>query len=176
VDHVDVSTVVYLPPPDVYAFLLDFPRYAKYSKHLRDVSAAGDGGPGTEYALRFAWWKLTYTVRSEVTAIDPPERIEWRVTRDVDAAGYWQVDPLDGQRLPEAPPDAEAACRVRLRVRFRPDSVDAGAIDLPRFVSMDWLVERVVPIIEREAQRVVERIVADLEGRERPVELTVTTS
>jgi len=41
---------------------------------------------------------------------------------------------------------------------------------------MDWVIEKVKPLIQEEAERVVERIVADLEGRRRDVELTIHTS
>ena len=30
VDAVEVSTIVYLPPEEIYDFLIDFPRYADY--------------------------------------------------------------------------------------------------------------------------------------------------
>jgi hypothetical protein len=46
-------------------------------------------------------------------------------------------------------------------------------LDLPRFVSLDWVVGKVKPILVEEAERVVERIVADVEGRRREVELVV---
>ncbi|MFB6143485.1 MAG: type II toxin-antitoxin system RatA family toxin [Halorientalis sp.] len=168
-DEVEVSTVVYLPPEEVYDFLADFPRYARYSEHLRDVAVEGDGSPGTRYDMTFAWWKLTYTARSEVTGTDPPHRIDWRIIKDVDAEGYWQVEPE-----PEAaPPGTEHASRVRMGVQFWPDSADDGLVDLPRFVSLDRVVEAVKPKVQEEAERVVQRIVSDLEGDERPVELTV---
>jgi len=69
VDELVVSTDVHADPEDVYAFLLDFPRYANYSKYLREEvrTLEGEGGPGTCYALTFAWWKITYTAHSRVT-------------------------------------------------------------------------------------------------------------
>jgi len=174
VDAVDVSTLVYLPPQDVYDFLVDFPQYARYSKHLREVHQHGDGGPGTEYDLEFAWWKLTYTARSRVTDVDPPTRIDWAVVRDVDARGHWTVEHLpEAAEDAAAPADATDACRVRLRVAFRPGSADADAFSLPAFVSMDWVIEKVKPKIKAEAERVVRRIVADLEGRRRDVDLEI---
>jgi len=169
VDEIEVSTVVYLPPEEVYEFLLDFPRYANYSKHLREVRHDGDGTPGTRYYLTFAWWKLTYTAHSQVTEVDPPNRIDWEITKDIDAEGYWGVEPVPE----EAPPDCDHASRVRLRVGFEPGSARNGALDLPRFVSFDWFVGKVKPLIQKEAERVVRRIVADLEGQRRPVELRI---
>ncbi|MFC7155273.1 type II toxin-antitoxin system RatA family toxin [Halomarina halobia] len=168
-DSVEVSTLVYLPPEEVYDFLVDFPRYADYSKHLTEVRRHGDGSPGTEYDLTFAWWKLTYTARSRVTGVDPPERIDWEVVKDIDARGHWAVEHVPE----EAPEGKDDASRVRFFVEFASGSVDRSAISLPLFVSLDWVVEKVKPKIMEEAERVVRRIVADLEGEERPVELVV---
>ncbi|MGM0591846.1 MAG: SRPBCC family protein [Halobacteriota archaeon] len=171
-DEISVSTVVYLPPEEVYEFLVDFPRYAEYSEHLTDVYQDGDGSPGTRYALRFAWWKLSYTARSEVTAVDPPRRIDWTIIKDIEADGCWRIEPLSD--LPDdAPPDAETASLVWFDVQWHPGSARESAVDLPRLVSLDWVIERVRPLVEREAERIVERIVADLEGRKRPVHLEV---
>jgi len=169
VDTLDVSTVVYLPPEEIYEFLVDFPRYANYSEYLREVQQYGDGSPGTEYELTFAWWKLSYTARSEVTELTAPERIDWRLVKDLDASGYWQIDPE-----PESAPDeADTACRVHFVVNYRPGSVGSGVIDLPRFVSLDWVIEKVTPKIRSEAERVIRRVVADLEGTDREVTLTM---
>lgn len=171
-DAVEASTVVYLPPEEVYEFLVDFPRYANYSEHIREVRRYGDGGPGTEYDLAFAWWKLSYTARSEVTALDPPARIDWELIKDIDAHGYWNVEHVP-EKAPENAPDAS---RVRLRIEFSPDSANEDAIDLPALVPLDWVIEKVTPKIEGEAKNIVRRIVADLEGEERPVDVTVHTA
>ena len=168
-DAVEVSTVVYLPPEDVYEFLVDFPRYANYSTHLTEVRQYGDGGPGTEYDLVFEWWKLRYAARSRVESVDPPDRIDWLIVKDIDAAGYWSVEEVPE----EAPPDRETASRVTLRVDFHPGSVDSDAIQLPLFVNLSWVIEKVKPKIEAEAERVVRRIVADLEGESREVDLEI---
>jgi uncharacterized membrane protein len=162
VDTVEVSTEVYLPPGEVYEFLLDFPGYAEYSEHLSAVRQHGDGAPGTEYELDFAWWKLGYTARSRVTDVDPPDRIDWRVVEDVDAVGRWEVDRLDD----------ETTC-VTLVIGYAPDSAEADSFDLPRFVSLDWVVEKVTPKVRAEAERVVRRIVADLEGERREVDVEI---
>lgn len=174
VDTIEVTTLVYLPREEVFDFLVDFPGYARYSKHLKNVVQDGDGGPGTRYALRFAWWKLTYTARSEVTAVERPDRIAFRILKDLDATGHWSVEPADVPA--DAPPDAETASRVRFVVEYDPTSVSAGAVDLPALVNLSWVVDRVRPVVVTEAERVVERVVADLEGRERAVELTVERS
>jgi len=173
VDTVEVSTVVYLPPSDIYEFLLDFPRYADYSQHLKEVRRTdGDGSPGTRYDITFAWWKLTYTAVSRVTDVDPPNRIDWRLVRDIDARGSWQIAPE-----PESSPGPDIpASRVRLYIEFSPESADARRINLPAFVSLDWVIDRVKPKVKAEAERIVERIVADLEGQRREVDLDIHTT
>jgi ribosome-associated toxin RatA of RatAB toxin-antitoxin module len=170
VDSIEASTVVYLPPEEVYEVLIDFPRYPNYSEYLTGVDRHGDGAPGTEYDLHFAWWKLTYTARSRVTSTDPPERIDWEITKDIDAHGHWAVEEID-------PPEGRKhASQVRLRIAFDADSADPTGLDLPRLVSLSWVIDKVKPIIEREAERVVERVVADIEGESRPVDLTIHTT
>lgn len=174
VDEIAVSTVVYAPAESVFEFLVDFPRYADYSDHLTRVRQVGDGGPGTQYALTFAWWRLTYTAESRVTDVDPPRRLDFTVTKDIHAVGRWRIEEL--AELPDdAPVHAETACRVFFEVEFDAGTVSAGDIDLPRFVSLGWVIERIKPALQKEAEGVVERVVADLEGRRRDVELTIRT-
>jgi uncharacterized membrane protein len=170
VERFVASTVAYLPPEEAYEFLLDFPGYANYSKHLRAVDQRGDGGPGTRYRLRFAWWKLTYTAHSRVTEVRAPERIDWEVTKDLHAEGRWEIEPV------EPPAGEDHATEVRFVVEYEPDTVHAGILDLPALVSMDWVVGKVMNLIREEGERVVERIVADLEGESRPVEVDVRYS
>lgn len=172
VDEVRVSTVVYAPREEVFAFLMDLRTYPKYSKHLRDVEREGDGGPGTRYTMTFGWWKVTYRAVSEVVAVDEPTSIDWRVVKDIDAEGYWQL--TDAPE--ECPPDREHATRVELLIEYDPDSASAGAIDLPALVPLETVIDRAVGLIAQEAERVLERIVADLEGSERAVELVVHDS
>jgi ribosome-associated toxin RatA of RatAB toxin-antitoxin module len=162
VDTIEVSTDVRVPPAEAYAFLEDFPGYADYSEHLRSVRQRGDGGPGTEYELTFAWWKLTHTVRSRVTRTDEPREIEWEVVGRLDAHGRWEI-----AETPEG-------CRVSLVVTYDAGSA-RGVLDVPSLVSTDWVVDRVVGLVAEEGERVVERVVADLEGERRPVELDVET-
>ncbi len=186
-DELVVRTEVYADPEEVYEFLLDFPRYGRYSEYLRSVETIeGSGGPGTRYALTFAWWKLTYTAHSAVTGVDPPERIDWAITKDIDAGGCWRVTPVgddeagggnaDGGGTDDAGSDdsaAEPTCEVALEVRFDPSSASSDALDLPRLVSFDWVLKKAIPLIRTEAERVVERAVADLEGRTRRIDLDV---
>ncbi len=172
-DTIVVRTVAYEEPEAIYEFLLDFPRYAKFSEYLTDVRRLqGNIGVGTQYALRFAWWKLTYTAHSEVVSVEPPAAINWRVIKDINANGSWRIEPRES--LPDdAPEDATVACDVSLQVDFDPDSADSSVLNLPRLVSFGWVLKKVVPLIRNEAERVVQRAVKDLEGRDRPVVFTV---
>ncbi|WP_435094009.1 SRPBCC family protein [Halorubrum sp. N11] len=180
-DELVVSTEVYADPEDVYAFLLDFPRYADYSKYLREVrTIQGDGGPGTRYALTFAWWKITYTAHSRVTGVEPPERIDWEITKDIDAGGCWRVTPRESAEDDVDDPTADTAsasvdhpCEVALEVEFDPGSASPDALNLPTLVSFDWVLKKAIPLIRGEAERVVERAVRDLEDSTRDVDLDV---
>lgn len=128
----------------------------------------GDGEVGTEYDLTFEWWQLSYTVGSRVSNLEPPRRIAWQIDGPLQAHGEWEIVEQ------EDPPDqVEAASRVYFRVTFDPDSVDPDSIDLPSFVSLEWVLSKAVPKVRSEAERVLERMVADLEGTRRPVELTI---
>ena len=170
VDEVEVSTVVYVSPEEAFEVVVDFPRYVRYTEHLEEVKKRGDGGPGTVYDLRVTWWKLSYTARSRVTDVDAPRRLDWRVIKDVNAHGSWYVEPA-----PEEAPEGGEASRIRFRAAFDPDSASASALDLPPLISMGWVVDRVKPRVADVAERIVERMVLDLEGETRPVELTIHT-
>lgn len=168
-DAIVLSTVVYVPRERAFEFLTDFPGYARYSKHLEEVVSHGDGSPGTEYNIHLQWWKLSYTVRTRVTDADPPESVDWEVIGDLQAHGRWRVEDTPE----EAPEGTDHASRVWLEIRFDADSAHSGMVDLPRFVSLGWVIEKIRPVVQREAERVVERVVADLEGERRPVELEI---
>ena len=166
-DEVILETELRVPPAKTFDFLRDFPGYVRYSSYLDDVSQHGDGSVGTRYELLLSWWKLSYTAHTEVTAIEEPHRIEWRVLRAVDARGHWAIEPID-------PPGQDGThSLVRLYIQYDPASADPGAIDIPRLVSLGWIVDRVKPLIVPEAESIVERIVADLEGEPRPVDLDI---
>lgn len=173
-ERLSVDTVVYCPAEAVYEFLLDFPGYANYSEYLDSVAELDGGGENARYALRFSWWKLSYTARSEVTETVRPERIEWRVLGKFDAQGRWLIDPLED--LPVDAPDwAEDATRITFEVEYDADTAHSGMVDLPAFVSLDYVIRKAKPLVKKEAQRVVERAVADLEGSRRPVDITLET-
>ncbi|ESS12350.1 MAG: polyketide cyclase / dehydrase and lipid transport [uncultured archaeon A07HR60] len=181
VDRVVVRTYVYESPERVYEFLRNFTGYARYSGYLDSVrQTAGDGGTGTEYALAFSWWKLEYTVLSRVTDTDRPRQIDWQLIKDINAQGYWGIDPVADQTevTDGFSPDFDAGeiCEITFEVRFDPGSAGANIVDLPRFVSMGWVLDKLVPKIYEEATNVVERAVEDLEGSRRELEFDVTST
>lgn len=174
-ERLTVETVVYRPVEVVYEFLLDFPRYGRYSAYLDTVETLDPGADEqARYALRFSWWKLSYTARSAVTETVTNERISWRLLNQFDASGRWLVE--EHEELPaDAPAWVETATDVRFEVEWDPHSVDSGTLDLPQLVSLDWVIDKAKPVVEQEAERVVERAVEDLEGEKRTVELTLRT-
>ena len=217
-ERIVLSTIVYRPPPDVFAVVRDFEAYPSYATYLKSVTRHGTGGVGTRYDLTFAWWVLTHTVRSEVTEIDEPRRISWRLRSDIDALGEWRLDPLgegtsdsddtrsvdsdspsDGDSLPngdslpdgDAPTDGdrhssddprpddtlpagvETGTRLWFTVEYDPGTANRRILDLPRFLSVDRVIDRIKPRLYDEAEGVVRRLVATVEGTERPVELIV---
>lgn len=162
----EARTVVHRPPAAVFDALCDLRRYESYSEHLAAVTRSGDGGVGTEYDLQFEWWLVTYTVRSVVTAFEPPDRIEFAVTDGIAAEGAWALEPVAT--------GAAAATRVTFTVEYDPDTVAGSALGLPVATSVSWVVDRVAPLVEREAEAVVGRVVRELESSDREVDLEVT--
>lgn len=173
-DAIEASTVVYVPPEELYAFVRDFSGTTDYSEHLDRVRQYGDGGPGTDYHITVSWRMLSYTVEPRVTDVEPPERIDWLSTSGLDARGSWRIEALDGADAPDDPPpgvDPADATELRLRIEF-----DAGSVTrvrLPGPLSVEAVVEKVKPVVVGEAETVLEAMVADLEGRRRPVDLRV---
>lgn len=159
-------TVLYAPPETVYDLLADFPRYPRYAEYLREVTGDGAAEPGAEYALRFEWWVVGYTVRSRVTAVDPPRRIAFEIASGLDAEGEWRVEPA-----PAPAPDDGDASRVTFVVRYDPDTTTAEGVDLPPLVSLDRVIQAAEPLVEGEVRRIVERVAADVEGERREVDL-----
>ncbi|MFU8869261.1 SRPBCC family protein [Natronococcus sp.] len=168
-DRILLSTVAYRPPEEVFPYVRSFVDYPRYTDHLEEVRVRGNGDVGSVYDLQLAWWKLNYTARSKVTAIDAPRSLEWHLVNDVDASGEWRVE----SEPDAAPAGVETASRIYFDATYDPYSADESALSLPRFVSLDWVVRKVEPKILNEAETVVERLVADIEGQYRDVELTV---
>lgn len=184
----EAETTIHRPPEDVFDALCDLRRYEAYSDHLAEVVREGDGGVGTEYELQFEWWLVGYTVRSEVTGLERPERLDFEVTEGIAAEGSWYVEskanptatdeaePKDGDGNANGRQDNDGGpvTRVRFVVDYHPETVAESAVRLPSLASLSWVVEKVAPLVEREAAGVVERVVQDLEGSDRAVELDVT--
>jgi len=169
VDRILLSTLAYRSPEEVFPYVQSFADYPRYTDHLKEVRVNGDGGVGSVYDLKLAWWKLSYTARSRVTDISAPESIAWELVNNLDARGEWRVE----SEPESAPTDVETASRIYFEAVYDPHSADENAISLPRLVSLDWVVRKLEPKLLAEAETVVERLVADIEGRPRDVELTV---
>lgn len=169
-DVIELATTIQAPRPEVFAVVSDVGGWTVYSDHVTDVTREGDGGPGTEYGVTLSWWRLAYTVRFRLADVDPPARVRWRVVADIDASATCHLEPADVDD-----PEVADATRVVLTARYDPDSADDDALSLPPFVPVSSVVERARPFVEREAERVLSRIVADLEGEPRRATLTVRT-
>jgi len=154
VNRVEVERVVERSPETVYEAVADFRRYPRYSKYLERVreDRRVDGLP--HYTLEFAWWRLTYDVSTRVVAANAPNYLDWEITTSLDASGRWSVESLD---------DGSKA-RLVLRADYDPDSVGDRAVSLPFGVSLDWVLDKAVTLVENEADRVIDRIVKDVEG------------
>lgn len=202
-EELDVSTVVRVPPEEAFEFLMDFPGYARYTDYLEEIRRNGDGGVGTTYDFVLSWWVVSYTASSRVTGLEPPTRIDWTFDDALDIEGAWHVEPVTVEAAPDLlsglatrgdggsdddpagddGPDAESAgdgadavpgaSRIRLRARFDRDSVGDASLGLPRFVSGSRVLKKVAPVAKREARTILERIVADLEGSPREVDVEV---
>jgi uncharacterized membrane protein len=168
VDAVEASTLLYVPPEDVYRYIHEFEGAVGFADHVDRIEQSGDGGPGTDYYIRLSWWRLSWTSHSRVTEVDPPNRIEWRTVGDVRARGTWLMEPLPEARLPEG---REAGTELTLRVEFDPASIRGAGVT--RLMPIERLLRRVRPVVARECERLVEGAVVDLEGERRPVEYTV---
>ncbi len=168
-DRILLSTLAYRPPEEVFPYVRSFREYTRYTEHLNEVRVHGDGDAGSVYDLVLSWWKLSYTARSKVTGISAPNSLQWQLTNDIDAHGEWRVE-----SEPESTPEGEqTASRIYFEAAYDPYSADTNAISLPRFVSLDWVIDKVEPRLLKEAETVVERLVADIEGQRRSIELTV---
>jgi len=169
VDEFEASTVFHLSQREVYDLLFEFRRFPEHVDYLDEARVRGDGA-GARFRIVASWWRLSTTVRGRVTEVDPPERIDWTLTNDADASGYWSIEPA-----PEAAPAAGTATRLRLVARLDDDSVDASSHG-PRLgpsISLDWVLGKVAPLVAREGERLLGNLVAELEGTRRPVEIQV---
>jgi uncharacterized membrane protein len=151
VQRIELDRTVSRAPDVVFDRLLDFEGYPRYSEYLRSVSARGD----REYGLTFGWWKLSYDTRARVTDRVRPRRIDWTVVSDLEANGSWLVE------------DRGQNTRIRFQAAYDPGSLGPGAVSLPLGVSLDWIRTRAEGLIQEEANRVMDRVVADLDQQAR---------
>jgi hypothetical protein len=98
--------------------------------------------------------------------LDPPNRIDWELCGALDAAGQWVVHDNGTDAAPET--------TVELVVGYDPSSARTANLPLPPLFSLDRIISRLQPVIEREARSVLTRVVTDLEGEERIPTLTIS--
>lgn len=192
-----VVTTLHAAPDAVFDVLADFESYPQYTEYLTAASRLEAGDPddvGALFGMRFSWWRITYTARSRVTAVERPARIEWELVGGPTATGVWRVEPVEPEResadghgddggaddrhadAPDDagdPPPTAPSSRVVCAIRYDPTSVSAGDLGLPRLVSLDWVVEKARPLVEEEAVGVLERVARDIEGEPRAVDVSV---
>jgi uncharacterized membrane protein len=168
VDAIEARTTLYVAPDVIYEFIQGYEGVSDYSAHLDRVEQDGDGGPGTEYRITFSWWRLSWTSRTRVTEVDPPNRIAWRSVDAVRARGWWGMEPTPEADLPEG---RDVGTKLTLRIEFDPATMRGGSIT--RLVPLGRLVERVTPVVRDQCEEVLARVAEDLEGERRSVEYTV---
>jgi len=167
VHRLSLATDVHVPPERAYEFLLDFPNYPRYTDVLEEVRREGSGDVGTEYHFDVAWWRISRTVRSRVTGLEPPRRIEWRLLGDLAVQGRWRVDP------PAADGASDAPTRVHLIAEYDPAGSRLAGIGGAALLSSSRVRRTLATRLRADAESLLERIVADLEGSPRPVDLEV---
>lgn len=165
-EQLEATATVHAPPPEVFELLADFPSYVEYTDYLEAVEATGSGDAGTEYTMHFAWWRVEYSVRSVVTDLDPPRRIEFELVEGLEAEGAWEI------AAREAAPEVSD---IRFVIRYDPGTIGGDAVSLPSLISLGTVIDRAKPYLLSEAEGVLERIVEELEGEPRSVEVTLRT-
>lgn len=156
-EKVVFETEVYAPKEEVYDFLMRFEDYGKYSEHVKNVRVVRRDP--LEWEITIKWWKIRYTARSRLTNYVENERIEWEVVKDVRARGVWLLE------------ETEEGTKVKLKVWYEPS--DADKVNPLRFVPTSRLISLVKPVVKREGKRVLRRVVSDLEGKPRKVDLKI---
>ena len=88
-----------ISPEKVFAALLDIRSFPKWAVGLREVRALDVRGleaaeivPGTALEFVLSAAGFTHTVVSEITAVEPPRRLEWRYVRGAIGSGGWYVE------------------------------------------------------------------------------------
>ena len=83
----------------VFAALLDVKSFSEWAVGLGGVTATDADGretpdmvPGTTLTFLLRAAGLSHTVVSEITAVEPPRRLEWRYVRGASGSGGWYVE------------------------------------------------------------------------------------
>ena len=83
----------------VFAALLDVKSFPEWAVGLGGVTATAAAGqetpdmvPGTTLTFWLRAAGLSHTVVSEITAVEPPRRLEWRYVSGASGSGGWHVE------------------------------------------------------------------------------------
>lgn len=150
-NRIEASRQIDRPPAAVYETLETVTRYPAYSKYLESVSHEPEADD--HYRFQFAWWQLSYAIRTRVVDREPPTRLDWETTSKLSAHGAWIVEER-----------SDSGSTVTLTVAYDPASVDAAGVSLPFGISMEWVAGKVATLATEEANRVLDRIAQDLES------------
>ena len=151
VNEIEVARAVDRLPEAVFDRIRAFESYPSYSSYLERVRPIETSESLPTYRLEFAWWRLSFETRTRVVALDPPNRIDWEVVADLDAHGSWAVTEDAGSST------------LTLHVEYAPETLASENVSLPFGITLGWVREKAESLIETEATRVLDRIVADIE-------------
>ena len=110
--RVELSIDIDAYPEDIWEVLTDPARFPEWIKGMQQVEmlTTGEYGVGTRYRATAGTGERTVQWEVEITAVEPPTRIEFAYTGDVEGRGGWQIEVL---------PDDEG-CRVTSWDEFAP--------------------------------------------------------
>ena len=115
-------------PDRIFAALLDIKSFPEWAVGLAAVGAADANGretrdiaPGTTLTFVLRAAGLTHTVVSEITAVEPHRRLEWRYLSGASGSGGWYVE-RSGPGAVEMSLDTDYTVRPALlnRIAHRP--------------------------------------------------------
>ncbi len=86
-------------PDRIFAALLDVKSFPEWAVGLGGITATDAAGretsdmiPGTTLTFLLRAAGLSHTVVSEITAVEPPRRLEWRYVKGASGSGEWHVE------------------------------------------------------------------------------------
>ncbi len=151
-----IEAEIYAESGEIYDFLMDLENYGKYSGYVSDVRVLDDS-ENPVWEIDFSWWIVNYTARSKVVDHERPRYVEWRVIKDADIRGIWELEELENGNT-----------HVELKIWYERGS--ASKANPMRFIPTSRLVKLVKPVASSHIRKVLRRITRDLEGEERDID------